>query len=633
MLVEDVLPSLKRAVGSCGEEELFRLLNLAIELLAGKKLVDPLQGTLDFYADGGYYFALPRDVKTPIKINVNNNPAFARSRIFEFSQNTDGTVDGPEVGWSWHDKGYSPIQDERKLPGRLKYATTSEGDNGKTIKIIGRDEEGREITETLAGHDEDPQLTTKTFFAIDRIVRQATEAETYLQTEGEDNLARYYPDERVPEYRVIKLSQKAVSCRMLYRKHVFKITSTEDVIPMRSQLALIQAVRGVVLMEAEENAAAEACFAKAEEFLGDEQATREENNTATNGFEAQTATNTNVSTRDCVIAGDVYDTACEIFGPIGRDKVFDRMTDAIEALANKGEWDAFRGAVDLWTSDRSKAINASGGKGDGYFVLPRRVESILALNYDGQPTIPRNRWSEFHLNGTGERYAAPVGHWEDAGEVVILNPLPIDPATRKVIPHQLIAVPDSGADNDTEIIVHGIERLADGTERNVMRNGKRGFTVPCSNESESPGVNAPKFVSISRIQKAESTGFIKLFAILEEGDTNPILLGYYEPDETAPNYRMIKVARSESERIRVLYRKRALRVSSMYEPLHLKSRLAIINAMRALKAEETDPAAASLYMGQAVTYLKDQEWSLHPTDGMSLQINDAAWPGGFENVT
>lgn len=707
MRVSDLYEELKETCGSCDEAMIFRALTRAIELLAARGLFDPLIATIDFRVDGGFLVALPRDVKTPLRINIENNPSFARSRIYEFAPNAEGSNDGAGVGWQWHERGYSCIQDERKLPSVLSYRVTDSDDAGKTLTVAGIDPDGWERSETLIGAVSGATASAFTYAEIRSVLRDPTIAEAYLYS-ATGSIARYYPDEEEPNYRVIKLSQTGVAVRMLYRKHTFSIVSQQDIIPLHSAMAVIRAVDAVRMMQKKQYEGASIVLEEAVAMIQSEQGTRDEAETLSGSMELQTAINTNINTTECLIVADIYDMAAEIIGPVGREKIFDRITDAVEVLSNKSQWESMIGFANLMRSENHE------GYRDGYYTLPRYVGAVLALNVNGSPGIPRNRWFEFHLNGTGGTRFASGGTWDDAGDVCIINQLPKIKATtgcaRWVVnPTKVYAIPENALDEDKLITIYGIDQLADGSER------ERVWVCP-SKITGHDLTSAPKWVRIDRISRAETVGFVRLYTVTETESTSDVvtfpslgmtqgnegntiflqtgtllaatpgdtvrigetlytvllftadtsitvigdiedetigsvsvslrvvtpttteiyasgtLLGYWYPDEFEPKYRMIKLPGHCCARIRIRYRKRSNKITSLYDVINLRSRQAIENMLRSLANQSTDPNKALVYEGIAVARLEEEQAASNPIAGGWLQFDPGSAPGFNENI-
>lgn len=756
MRVSDIIAEVTEVTGSCSEAVNFRAITRAIELLANSGLFDPLIGTLDFMVNGDYYVALPRDVKTPIRLNIENNPAFARNRIYEFSPNTPGTQNGAEIGWQWHERGYVVIQDRTKLPGQVQYVVDA-ADATKTITITGIDANNRDISDTLFGDVIGSAVaSTNTYKEIRTVLRDATTKDGQLYV-GANAIARYYPDETEPEYRLIKLSKTGVAVRMLYRKHVFQITSLNDIIPLHSASAVIQATNAVRLLQQKKYEESASAMAVATGMIGQEQSTRDEGESISGKLELQTARNQNINANGVLIVADIFDMAAETFGSIGTEKVFDRITDSINVLSNKSNWDSLLGSVDVFRSNNYIDPAVKPERQSSYFVMPRYVAAVISLNIHRRPTIPRNRWFEFHLNGPGNECHASCHAWDDRGDTPIINPLPKEKNGR-TIASMVIARPDSALDDDVAVMIYGLERLSDGREVEVYRDGSPGWLCPCKALLTYVIPSGwPMFTRIDRITKGVSGGFIKLFTLtgvdtLTASDgqaynpslvpiggsfplavtptpnplgpsvlpfvlygrylrsasltayylfadadrntplqtfTSPLsedaivydytftsgqhfvaqvsgfgawdsvdelidftltrnyvypatseapasidygeLLGYWYPEEIEPRYRLIRVA-GRCDLIRVRYRKRSNKITSMHDVINLSSRLALENMMRGIANQATNPQAALIYEQAAAGYLSEEQMAMNPIQGGSLQFDSTTCPGVTHNI-
>jgi hypothetical protein len=522
MRVKDIWSDLRELTGTNDEDTNYAALALGLSWLANEKLFDPFIGYIDFTVDGGYTIALPREVKTPLQINLNNNPSFHRSRLWEFAANSDGTVEGETIGWTWDNRGYARVQDERALPSKLRYVVDNPEDVGKTLTLKFLDDEGRFHYEVLtaANTPEDATESIATVHQIESVIREATLGDSYLIDGDAGTVGRYYNDEEQPEYRVIKLSKTGVAVRMMFRRHEPQtFSSQEDVIPFHSRLAIIWAAKTVRLLQGEifDRAAMAASLAK--EFAAKEQGSRDEAEEIAAATQVCGVRNSNISTLDSMIVADVYDDASEIFGPIGRAKLLDWISMARDLLAKKGQWDATVGNVDLWKPDTSEQITPHPGmKGTGIFTLPRYCGSVLNVRPNSLISYPRNGWFEFHMNGTGEGYRSAPGTWDMLGTACIISDLQRDEDTRKVIPVKLASVCFESADVGKTVRVYGLERLADGSEVEVWRSGAEGYLLTMALTPSIPATDAPNWVDIRRIKKDETSGFSKLITVTQSTD-------------------------------------------------------------------------------------------------------------------
>ncbi len=100
------------------------------------------------------------------------------------------------------------------------------------------------------------------------------------------------------------------------------------------------------------------------------------------------------------------------------------------------------------------------------------------------------------------------------------------------------------------------------------------------------------------VRKDVTFGNVFLYAISPDTGEN-LLLSIYGPNETAPAYRRIKLFRTANW-IRIAYRKSAPKFYSLDDHIPLKSRLALLLALRAVKAySEQDVQVAHIYEADA----------------------------------
>jgi|LakMenE18May11ns_1017448.scaffolds.fasta_scaffold9959329_19 hypothetical protein len=108
-----------------------------------------------------------------------------------------------------------------------------------------------------------------------------------------------------------------------------------------------------------------------------------------------------------MFVSEILDDVIEILGRCDREKALKRLTDAVRALQDEGDWNANIGVLDIRTFNDGNTV-----------TLPREVETPLAVTIDGIPVFGRDEFSRFHLNGDGltdERTVPWV--WDDVGIV------------------------------------------------------------------------------------------------------------------------------------------------------------------------------------------------------------------------
>lgn len=684
ILVQDIIGEVQQVTGRCDQPYLFSVLTRAVETLARKACAtsitfDPLMIYLDLPVQQDYFIWLPYQVEKPLKININGNPSFSHPALYEFTMNGPGSND-IEAGWQWQDRLSNPIQ--RKFPRggfHLTASSDSEADVSLNlrIKVRGKSRTDYLLDLPIAPAGTPPTPTAQAVYGVIEVVKPVTVGTVTLFA-GNYMLAHYYPDVTLPEFSCIKLSQRAVSVRILARRRTMKITSLLDVIPLNSSQAVIMQCQAIKYFDEVHYDLATAAEQQAVTYLNEEQAARNQYNQSAQMTEVATALNLTIGQRDVVIVADIYDEACRIFGFIGRQRIFDRITSTLEVLYNKCQyWDGLVGVVTLRADD------------DYYVALPRYVDTVLALNVNRTIGAYHSPWFEFSYAGMGEfgdlkqnpenwqpwpqlaqTQASPgwqpygpygvatcgenmvIGSnrmakgWEEVGTTAL--------AFRLKGPTQLVAMPELAQDNGARVIAYGFYKDAPV----LNSQGSWGVEIPCFKDKFKP---APyTFDRIERLSKDPTYGFINLFGVnpLAVG-VNPLIypgqpvyppgqvifLSMYWPQDTEPQYRLIRIG-TMCKRVRLRYKKNWSKITALTDPLHVRSREAIIMAMTGCASMRTggSGAAASPFqptapiqiamdqINLAVDMLDDEWRSRYPHSAITLQWAQSTYGNAFPQI-
>lgn len=173
-----------------------------------------------------------------------------------------------------------------------------------------------------------------------------------------------------------------------------------------------------------------------------------------------------------MIAGELISSAQEVLGTSNRDKLFSRITDAIVALANHGNWNPMIGYMDILANSDGRTV-----------TLPRDVETPLAINVNGVPAIGYNRYSEFHVNGGGSFSGCSGGcswNWDDRGFVpTVMDIINASP---------LIAVSQLKNDLNASLRVFGYDQNGNYIRtQNADGTWSDGYVVPINLLTDYPG--------------------------------------------------------------------------------------------------------------------------------------------------
>lgn len=297
---------------------------------------------------------------------------------------------------------------------------------------------------------------------------------------------------------------------------------------------------------------------------------------------------------------DVYEEAKAISGLCDETKLFRWITDAIQLIANKSDFEGWIGYVDLCV--------------DGQCVtLPREVDNVLAVNIGGTPTLGRNQLFNFHLNGPGDCNEAIPYSYQDKGWYPTYKDI--------VVPVKLIAFVDKSTDANKELRVYGYDENGHPLRQYSGGKWNDGYLIPTIYGLAVPDVDMPKISRITRVRKVDTDGVIRLSTIDDSG-TSGIFLGVYEPDENEPWYRRIRLGKSATW-VRLAYRRAAPQIKSRYDRVPLRSRRGLLLAMQALKFyNEVDLANATAFEVHATRLETEANDVIESPTATPLQVID-----------
>ena len=283
-----------------------------------------------------------------------------------------------------------------------------------------------------------------------------------------------------------------------------------------------------------------------------------------------------------ITVADIYQQARRIFGSCDQATLFDHITDAIEILSNTGDFDPLLGYVDICTQ-RNKCV-----------VMPREVDTVLALNIGGRPTVGRDQMFRYHFNGPGDCQQSCDYSWLDGNRVPVYQPM--------AAPSKLVAFVERSEDAGKELWVYGTD--VEGNQIRTFVNGEwvDGYQVPTLQSLALPDSGAPEFMHVTRVRKEITAGSIRLSSY-DNTSTTGTLLGLYQWDETEPSYRKVELSQCV-DFIRVAFRRSVFKVQSMNDVLPVLSRVAVLFMLRALKFyDESDLARGERYELNARRYI------------------------------
>ena len=91
---------------------------------------------------------LPRNIDVPLAVNIDGSPTYFRNRLFQYHVNKGGMFNSVE--WAWDDRGYVATLMDIIQPSQLVAVAELENDVGKTIRVLGNDQNNRTLRSQLA---------------------------------------------------------------------------------------------------------------------------------------------------------------------------------------------------------------------------------------------------------------------------------------------------------------------------------------------------------------------------------------------------------------------------------------------------------------------------------------------------
>jgi len=183
----------------------------------------------------------------------------------------------------------------------------------------------------------------------------------------------------------------------------------------------------------------------------------------------------------------------------------------------------------------------------------------------------------------------------------------------------LVASPLSVIDTGTSIRVYGIDQ----TDLPVYGlDGNLGTRVTCEQGSFDISDQTYPFKRIDRIVLGSPQSFIQLYAT--DGTQLLQSLGTFWPNIAEPRFRVIKIGQ-KAVTVRLRYRKRLVKITSLTDPLHMRSRSALMDAMRSIQTAIQDPNSAQVLLQSAKNHLNNEWRATHPNEQLGIQIDSTIW--------
>jgi hypothetical protein len=295
----------------------------------------------------------------------------------------------------------------------------------------------------------------------------------------------------------------------------------------------------------------------------------------------------------------VYLDAKRVLGLTDDKAIFRRISEAVTLANTSGKFDIAMGIMDIWTYD-------------GFVTLPPEVGTILGVNHDGWPTVIRDQWYQFHINGAGLERWQPWTFTDELGPVCTFR----DPQ----YPSQMTAIVENPQDSNVELRVFGWDQ----NEKRIYSadaNGdlQDGFLVPTAYGFTTSNPNVPAIQKIDRVKKGLTQGYVQLFAQNINNQSDNTMVGYYQPWETVPAYRRIRTPKCIWARIK--YQRKDLEVRGIHDWINIDHREALLLLIKAVKFRfDNSIEQGKAYETEGLRLLSQQADSLRPPGLSAPQV-------------
>jgi len=291
---------------------------------------------------------------------------------------------------------------------------------------------------------------------------------------------------------------------------------------------------------------------------------------------------------------EILEEAQTIVANDREDFLFKRITDAVELLANKGEFDPTQGYLDICVNNCVVA-------------LPPDVETPLACNMAGNPAVARDELFKFHLNGPGQGGPTLEWEWVNIGDACLYRELPR--------PSKLIGACVEASDDNCELWVYGWDQNQNWVRTLVDGSFVEGWKVPVFHSTGSLPADAPIFSRVTRVRKARTNGPVQLNML------DGTKLAIYQPWHVEPQFRKIRLSQ-KVDWVRIAYRKRIFKVTSKYDLLPVNNSQAVLMMLRAIQLYPKDPATAETLEATAVRWATEEQHTSNPPVMQPLEVHD-----------
>lgn len=149
MFVSQIFDECAEILGTTDESKIFRKIQQAVATLMESGHWTHSVADVDVCTGWDRCsITLPRNIDVPLAVNIDGSPTYFRNRLFQYHVNKGGAFSSVE--WAWDDRGYVATLMDIIQPSQLVAVAEMENDVGKTIRVLGTDQNNRTLRSQLA---------------------------------------------------------------------------------------------------------------------------------------------------------------------------------------------------------------------------------------------------------------------------------------------------------------------------------------------------------------------------------------------------------------------------------------------------------------------------------------------------
>lgn len=327
------------------------------------------------------------------------------------------------------------------------------------------------------------------------------------------------------------------------------------------------------------------------------------------------------------------------------DKLFQLLTLVNDRIWKEGSWHGM--SKEFYVRTRF------GPQGERYIVPPYGYDVLLALNLDGNPSIPKDKWTQFHKNGYGtvDKSCNWLETALDYGEHATINdifcekaanikPNPIKIGAITLGPEQTAPTVTISGEWDREGPVFTFRKEEISSKRITPVNYEPKTEVVYGAELAIHDTTIRKidniyWRSISAIRKTVTANPVEVYAFHSDG-TVQLLTKIYPHQTISKNRRYMVPSQCSSSVVHCMFKiSEPEEIVSGTQPVLTRNREALISIAMGMNFlyNKEDPEPAAIYIASGFKSLNDEKREIEADEMENYQMVEDPYMDDYNELT